>query len=125
MTAQSCTKSLRIAIADDESDIRQYFRRLLPRFGHQVVVEAETGAKLVELCRIEQPDLIITDIRMPEMDGIQAAQQICSWRPIPIIIVSAHETPGYGGAANIVDFLVKPIVMPDLKAAINRVIDSL
>lgn len=125
MTAQTCTTSLRIAIADDESDIRQYFRRLLPRFGHQVVGEAETGLKLVELCEIQRPDLIITDIQMPELNGIEAAQRITQWHPVPVIVVSSHEVPHYDGAANIVDFLVKPIVMPDLKAAINRVIDSL
>lgn len=125
MTAQTCIKSLRIAIADDESDIRQYFRRLLPKFGHEVVGEAETGAKLVELCQAARPDLVITDIRMPEMDGIEAAQRIAQHHQIPIIVVSAHEVPDYDGTANIVAFLVKPIVMPDLKAAINRAIESL
>ncbi len=125
MTSQTITRSLRIAIADDECDIRQYFRRLLPRFGHEVVGEAETGVKLVELCELERPDLIITDIRMPEMDGIEAAQRIAQRHPIPVIVVSAHEVPDYDGGANIVAFLVKPIVMPDLKAAINQAISSL
>jgi two-component system, response regulator PdtaR len=124
MTAQTCPKPLRIVIADDESDIRQYFRRLLPRFGHEVVGEAETGLMLVELCQSERPDLIITDIRMPEMDGIEAAHQISRSHPIPVIVVSSHEVPNYDGEANIVAFLVKPIVMPELRAAIDRAIPT-
>lgn len=113
------TKPLRIVIADDESDIRNYFRRLLPRFGHVVVGEAETGRKLVELCQSELPDLVITDIGMPEMDGIEAANEITKTRSIPIIIVSSHEPKEFDIGATIVAYLVKPIVMPELQAAIG------
>ena len=56
------TLPLRIAIADDEEEIRHYFRRLLQRLGHRVVGEAANGTELVELCRSEQPDLVITQV---------------------------------------------------------------
>lgn len=112
------TKPLRILIADDESDIRSYFRRLIPRFGHLVVGEADTGRKLVQLCQSESPDLIITDIGMPEMDGISAANEISKSRSVPIIIVSSHEPKEFQTEATILAYLVKPIVMPDLQAAI-------
>src|SRR5207244_6800571 len=81
--------SLRIAVADDEPDMRDYFKKSLPRLGHQVVAVAQTGRELVELCRATTPDLVITDIRMPELDGIDAAAQLYRERPIPVILVSA------------------------------------
>ena len=113
-------QSLRIAIADDEADIRQYFRRLLPRLGHQVVGEAENGRELVDLCRTGNPDLIITDIRMPEMDGIEAVCEISKTQSVPIIIVSSRDPPVDKGQAAIVAFLVKPISIADLQAAIAK-----
>jgi two-component system, response regulator PdtaR len=67
------SQALRIAIADDEPDMRDYFQQVLPRLGHTVVAVAQNGRELVELCRTKNPDLVITDIKMPEMDGIDAA----------------------------------------------------
>ena len=115
------TQSLRIAIADDEIDIRQYFRRLLPRLGHQVVGEAATGRELVELCRTENPELVITDIMMPEMDGIQAVFEISQNQCIPVIILSSHDPPESHGQIGLVQFLVKPIQMSDLQSAITSI----
>src|SRR5260221_8306371 len=63
-------QSLRIAVADDEADMRDYFQVLLPRLGHSVVAVAQNGRELVEKCRAAEPDLVITDIKMPEIDGI-------------------------------------------------------
>ncbi len=57
------SEPLRIAVADDEPDMRDYFARILPRLGHQVVAQAHDGRELVEQCRAAQPDLVITDIR--------------------------------------------------------------
>ncbi len=114
------TTNMRIAIADDEADIRQYFRRLLPRLGHEVVGEAENGRELVELCRAEHPDLIITDIRMPELNGIEAVSEIGKSQQIPVIVVSSHDPPEDNGHAQIVEFLVKPIKILELQAAIAK-----
>src|SRR4029078_4556379 len=80
--------ALRISVADDEQDMRDFFERILPLCGHEVVSVAETGKELVSHCQSLQPDLVITDIKMPEMDGIEAAQEICRERPLPIILVS-------------------------------------
>ena len=68
--------SLKIAVADDEVGTGQYFRRLLPRLDDQVVGAADHGRELVELCRREEPDLVITDIMMPELTGNEAATEI-------------------------------------------------
>ena len=83
-------RALRIAVADDEPDVRDYFRRILPRLGHQVVAVAQTGRELVEQCRATRPDLVITDIKMPDMDGIEAAVAIGRDGPVPIILLSAY-----------------------------------
>jgi AmiR/NasT family two-component response regulator len=114
--------ALRIAVADDESDMRDFFEKVLPRFGHQVVAVAENGAELVEHCRRVQPDLVITDIKMPELDGIEASCQICRDRPVPVILVSAYHDPALiarAEADHVQAYLVKPIGLADLQPAIS------
>jgi two-component system, response regulator PdtaR len=115
------SESLRIAVADDETDMRDWFERMLPTLGHQVVSVAENGKELVEHCRSLQPDLVITDIKMPEMDGIEAAQAICRERPLPIILVSAYhdeELVRRAEADHVLAYLVKPIGKAALGPAI-------
>src|SRR5262245_38981677 len=87
------TKSLRIAVADDEPDVRDYFRVILPRLGHKVVAAAANGRELVAACLELHPDLVIADVRMPEMDGDQALHEICQQSPIPFILISAYSKP--------------------------------
>jgi response regulator NasT len=115
------TKPLRIAVADDEPDVRDYFRRILPRLGHQLVAVTQTGRELVEQCRAARPDLVITDIKMPDMDGIDAAAEICREEPVPVILVSAYHHPQLFERAkgeHILAYLVKPAKQSDLEAAI-------
>jgi CheY-like chemotaxis protein len=111
---------MRIAIADDEEDMRQYFRRLLPRFGHELIAEADNGRMLVDLCRADPPDLIITDINMPEMDGLQAATEIGKTQSTPIIVMSANDLPQDRTHEHIVEYLLKPVSATELQAAILR-----
>jgi AmiR/NasT family two-component response regulator len=113
--------SLRIAVADDEPDMRDYFQRILPRLGHKVVAVAENGRELVEQCRTLRPDLIITDIKMPDMDGIDAAKQIYRDRAAPIILISAYSDADLiarAEADHILGYLVKPIKQSDLQPTI-------
>jgi response regulator NasT len=108
---------LRIIVADDEADMRDYFRRVLPLAGHEVVGVAEAGRELVEQCRAKNPDLVITDIRMADMDGIQAADQISKNHDIPVILISGHHEPELierAEADHIMAYLVKPIKQADL-----------
>jgi two-component system, response regulator PdtaR len=110
-------QSLRIAVADDEPDMRDYFQVVLPRLGHSVVAVAQNGRELVEQCRTVEPDLVITDIRMPEQDGIDAAIQIYKDRPTPVILVSAYTDTSLIERAetdHIMAYLVKPIKQSDL-----------
>lgn len=116
------TEPLRIAVADDEPDMRDYFRRILPRLGHQVVATAANGAELLALCRTTAPDLVITDIKMPEMDGIEAAIRLYGEKPTPVILVSAHHEEDLierAEADHIMAYLVKPIKEADLAPAIG------
>jgi response regulator NasT len=118
------TRTLRIAVADDEPDVREYFRRMLPRLGHQVVAAAANGRELVELCREQNPDLIIADVRMPELDGDEAIQEICSVRPTPFILISAYSKPSQVPGKLIAvgsAYLTKPVKREDLEEAIDQV----
>lgn len=115
-------KSLRIAVADDERDMREYFLEVLPRLGHEVVAAAESGKQLAEQARDLAPDLIITDIKMPDMDGIELSLAINRDRQLPVILVSAYhdaETLTRVGADHIMGYLVKPVSEADLKTAIS------
>jgi response regulator NasT len=112
---------VRIAIADDEAFIRRYFQEILPDMGHEVVSAAANGRELVEHCRDKKPDLIISDVRMPEMDGIDAALEISRERPVPIVLVSAYHDPDLierAETSSVMAYLIKPIQRGDLEAAI-------
>jgi response regulator NasT len=115
------SRTLQIAVGDDEPDVREYFQKILPLLGHRVVAAAGDGRELVECCRRLHPDLVITDIKMPDMDGIDAAAQIYRDGPIPVILVSAHHDPEFirrAEADHILAYLVKPIKQSDLEPAI-------
>jgi response regulator NasT len=114
-------RSLRIAVADDEPDMQEYYRKILAELGHVVVVLAETGRELVEKCRAQRPDLVIADIRMPDMDGLAAAAQIYEDHPVPLILVSAYHDPDFITRAeeeHILAYLIKPIKGANLEPAI-------
>ena len=115
------SRTLKIAVADDERDMRDYFQRILPILGHQVIATAEDGKQLAEACRASKPDLVITDIKMPDMDGIEAACQIYHHGPVPVILVSAYHDADFirrAEADHILAYLVKPIKQADLEPAI-------
>jgi response regulator NasT len=115
------TQALRIAIADDEPRMLQFLELALRESGHDVVVKAENGRVLVEKCNDMHPDLVITDIKMPDMDGLQAISEIRSITAIPVILVSAYDNPEYVDTAlrnHVLAYLVKPIKKRDLDPAI-------
>jgi response regulator NasT len=115
------TRALRIVVADDEPDMRDYLSRILPRLGHEVVAAAATGEELVRRCCELRPDLVVTDIRMPGLDGIAAAAEIYRDHPLPIVLISAHHDPEFIARAeedHVLAYLVKPVKRGDLQAAI-------
>lgn len=113
-------RHLQIALAEDEPDTLEYLQGWLNQQGHKVAT-ARTGRELVELCREHRPELIITDIRMPDMDGIEAVTQICKDRPIPVVLISGHSDTEYiqrAQSAPVLAYLVKPVTGPALEPAI-------
>ena len=118
-------RGMRIAVAEDEPDVRDYFRRILPQLGHNVVGVAADGGELVELCRSQLPDLVITDLRMPGMDGDQAMHVVWSERPTPCIFISAYSKPlqigDHRDGISCV-FLTKPVSRDELEVAIQRAV---
>ncbi len=115
-------QSLRIAVADDEPEMREFFRFALEKLKHQLVAEAGSGRELVERCRAARPDLIITDVRMPELDGIAAAEAVYREVPVPALVVSGYddaETLRQAAAPHVFGFLLKPIQARDLGPAIH------
>ncbi len=118
-------RALRIAVADDERDMRMFFQELLPPLGHEVVAVTESGRQLVELCRATRPDLVITDIKMPDMDGIAAAAAINEERRVPVILITAYhdvDVLASAGSGYIMSYLTKPVKPADLQAAISLAI---
>jgi response regulator NasT len=116
---------LRIAVADDEQDMRDYYARILPRLGYDVVAICATGAALVEQCYQLHPDLVITDITMPDMDGLEASRLLKD-ENVPIILVTACADRVPVERADTVQpmgYLVKPIQQADLPPAIAAVME--
>ena len=113
---------MRILIAEDETIIRMDLRALLEGAGFEVCAEARDGAEAVELARVEQPDLAILDVKMPRLDGIEAARRILDERPIPIVMVTAYserELVSRAVEAGVFGYLVKPFRETDLLPAIE------
>jgi len=115
-------QALRVLIADDESIRLLSLRAQLTALGHQVIAEASTGEEAVALAETRQPDLAILDIKMPRMDGIEAAERITQMRPIPIILLTAYSETQLverAAQANISAYLMKPVSEEDLLPAIT------
>ena len=113
---------MRILVAEDETIIRLDLRDLLERAGYDVVAEARDGVEAVELARSHAPDLAIMDVKMPRLDGIEAARRILDERPIPIVMLTAYgqqELVARAVEAGVFGYLVKPFREQDLVPAIQ------
>ncbi|MGE5689017.1 MAG: ANTAR domain-containing response regulator [Pseudomonadota bacterium] len=113
---------MRILIAEDETIIRLDLRDLLERAGFDVVGEAKDGEEAVALARSERPDLAILDVKMPRLDGIEAARRILEEHAIPIVMLTAYgqdELVSRAVEAGVFGYLVKPFRETDLLPAIR------
>jgi response regulator NasT len=113
---------VRILVAEDETIIRLDLRALLEQAGFDVCGEARDGAEAVDLARSLQPDLAIMDVKMPRLDGIEAARRILEERPIPIVMLTAYgqdEIVSRAVEAGVFGYLVKPFREQDLLPAIH------
>ena len=114
---------LKILIADDETPARNRLRDLLADIENVVVVaEAKNGKEAIDLALQTKPDLMLLDIRMPLMDGIEAAHHAQKLEPAPHIIFTtafdAYAIKAFDLSA--IDYLLKPIRLERLQAAINK-----
>jgi len=115
-------ESLRVLIAEDESLTRAILRARLEKLGHQVVAEAGNGVQAVEAARAHKPDVVIMDIRMPEMDGIEAARQIVGEVPCALLFLTALSDETLieqAGEAGALAYLMKPFRKEDLAPALE------
>jgi DNA-binding NarL/FixJ family response regulator len=118
---------LRVLIAEDETLIRLDLRGLLEQHGFFVCGEARDGLEAVELAREAEPDVAILDVKMPRLDGIEAARRITAERPLPIVMLTAYSDRGLverAVAAGVFTYLVKPFretdIVPAVRAAATR-----
>ncbi len=119
-------KRTRIVIADDESIIRMDLKEMLTSLGYLVVGEAGDGRTAVSLARELQPDLVIMDIKMPDMDGIEAARILTEERLAPVLLLTAfgqRDLIEKAKEAGVVGYLVKPFRESDLTPAIEVAIE--
>ncbi len=113
---------MKILIAEDETLIRLDLKEILERAGFDVCAEARDGEEAVELARSERPDLAVLDVKMPRLDGIEAARRILEERPIPIVMLTAYGQPelvSRAAEAGVFGYLVKPFREADLLPAIE------
>lgn len=120
-------KPLRIVVADDESIIRLDLKEMLVRLGHQVIAEAGDGETAVEMVRTLKPDLAILDVKMPGMDGIDAARIISCERLSPVVLLTAYSQQDLverAMDAGVFGYVVKPFsegtLVPAIGVAVAR-----
>jgi response regulator NasT len=112
----------RVIIADDESLIRIDLREMLLNLGYLVVGEVGDGRSAVNLARELRPDVVIMDIKMPDMDGIDAATILTQERIAPVILLTAYSQKDLverAKEAGVVGYMVKPFRESDLIPAIE------
>jgi two-component system, response regulator PdtaR len=113
-------KKVRILVAEDETIIRLDLVEMLTEAGYEVIAQAENGAIAVELAKQHKPDLAILDVKMPEMDGITAAEQIILLAPVLMLTAfSQRELVERARDAGVMAYVVKPFSINDLVPAIE------
>lgn len=111
-----------VVIAEDEFILAKSLQSLVEALGHQVLAIAESGQQAIDCVKEHQPDLVLMDVRLAEMDGITAARAIASQQSIPIIVISAfsdHQYIAGAAEAGVMTYLIKPVSLGDLRAVID------
>jgi len=121
-TQEEVPTALSIIVVDDEPLMVELLSRTLKDLGHETVATGQDGAEAVELARKHRPDLIVMDYAMPNMDGMEAAEQILKEMSVPIILSTGRTddaTLQRAKRADIHSYLVKPFHREQLKTAIT------
>ena len=114
--------SIRVVIAEDDFLVSREVRRALKNIGHEVVAEVSNGEAAVEkICEL-RPDVVLMDIQMPRMDGLQASRRIQARCPTPVVVLTAHESPDLVERASdtgVGAYLTKPPKPAEIERAIT------
>jgi two-component system response regulator YesN len=122
---------LKMIIADDEYNVREGLKDVVPwgELGIEIVAVAADGQEAFELCRLLKPDILLTDIRMPMMDGLEAALKLKELEdPVRIIIISGAQDFNYAKTAlslNADGYILKPIKIHELQDTVRKVVSSI
>lgn len=112
---------MRILIADDEQPARERLQAMVADIGgHEVVAEARTGTEVIAALETAQPEVLLLDIRMPSMDGLETAEHLAKLTPAPaVIFTTAYQDHALAAfESNAVDYLLKPIRRERLERAL-------
>ena len=112
---------------DDESLIRMDLRDIIESCGHEVVAEGTNGVEALALCKKHKPDIILMDVKMPELDGIEAARQIGFHHEAPVVLLTSYSQQDLIDKARdsgVYGYLIKPVreeqLVPTLEMALGR-----
>ncbi len=118
---------MRVLIVDDESLIRMDLRDIIESCGHEVVAEGTNGVEALALCKKHKPDIILMDVKMPELDGIEAARQIGFHHEAPVVLLTSYSQQDLIDKARdsgVYGYLIKPVreeqLVPTLELALGR-----
>jgi len=121
----SITPPVRIVAADHQAEMRAHYQTLLPVLGYKLLSAAGTGRELIEHCRKHGPDLVIADSKLPDMDVVDAAEEVCRAGRLPIIVTAPYFDPQQikrDGAGHLWAYLIKPFDKGHLEAVIPFVL---
>ena len=117
---------MRVLIVDDESLIRMDLRDIIESCGHEVVAEGTNGVEAIQLCKQHKPDIILMDVKMPELDGIEA-RQIGFHHEAPVVLLTSYSQQDLIDKARdsgVYGYLIKPVreeqLVPTLEMALGR-----
>lgn len=118
---------MRVLIVDDESLIRMDLRDIIESCGHEVVAEGTNGVEALALCKKHKPDIILMDVKMRELDGIEAARQIGFHHEAPVVLLTSYSQQDLIDKARdsgVYGYLIKPVreeqLVPTLEMALGR-----
>jgi len=114
-------KQVRVLVVEDDHLVSEMVRGTLEEIGYLVVGEAIDGKEAVSLVSRLLPDVVLMDIKMPDMDGIEATRRIMASHPVPVVALTAYENPDLmrqGVEAGLGAYLVKPSTAREMERAI-------
>jgi DNA-binding NarL/FixJ family response regulator len=118
------SQRVRVVVAEDEFLVSLTIRAQLESMGYEVVGISQTGGEAILMTKELHPDVVIMDIGMPEMDGIEATRRIMAEAPTPVVVLTAYgdrDRIGAALAAGACGYVVKPAVAEQIRNAIEQV----